>query len=189
MNQKSFNEIGPKPENQKYQSMLSSSSTTSLNVEDSQKSKIIETEQDDHSSGDEVAHDENSSDQQMPSVNRARNNEKKRKRRILFTKTQTFELERRFRQQRYLSAPERENLANQIGLSPTQVKIWFQNHRYKTKRAGSEKNSNSFQGSELPSPSSMKRVHIPLLYKDGKTISHTNDNGFNLHTQNWWQTN
>ena len=64
---------------------------------------------------------------------------KKRKRRILFTKHQTYELEKRFRQQRYLSAHERENLANFINLSPTQVKIWFQNHRYKIKRARQEK--------------------------------------------------
>jgi hypothetical protein len=33
---------------------------------------------------------------------------RKRKRRVLFTKAQTFALERRFRTQRYLSAPERE---------------------------------------------------------------------------------
>ena len=35
---------------------------------------------------------------------------------------QTFELERRFRQQRYLSAPEREQLALSINLTPTQVR-------------------------------------------------------------------
>jgi len=58
---------------------------------------------------------------------------RKRKRRILFTKVQTNELERKFRQQKYLSAPEREHLATAINLTPTQVKIWFQNHRYKTK--------------------------------------------------------
>jgi homeobox protein Nkx-2.2 len=39
---------------------------------------------------------------------------KKRKRRVLFSKAQTYELERRFRQQRYLSAPEREHLASLI---------------------------------------------------------------------------
>ncbi|PAA62939.1 hypothetical protein BOX15_Mlig021296g1 [Macrostomum lignano] len=60
---------------------------------------------------------------------------RKRKRRVLFTKQQTLELERRFHQQRYLSAPEREHLARFVNLSPTQVKIWFQNHRYKMKRA------------------------------------------------------
>ncbi|XP_065111863.1 NK2 homeobox 2b [Paramisgurnus dabryanus] len=65
-------------------------------------------------------------------------NEKRRKRRILFSKAQTFELERRFRQQRYLSVPEREKLAKVLRLTPTQVKIWFQNHRYKVKRARSE---------------------------------------------------
>ncbi|EDV28628.1 uncharacterized protein TRIADDRAFT_9561, partial [Trichoplax adhaerens] len=58
----------------------------------------------------------------------------KKKRRILFTKNQTDQLEKRFRQQKYLSAPEREHLANMIKLTPTQVKIWFQNHRYKCKR-------------------------------------------------------
>lgn len=46
---------------------------------------------------------------------------KKRKRRVLFSKAQTYELERRFRHQKYLSAPEREALANAIRLTPTQV--------------------------------------------------------------------
>ncbi|XP_058812307.1 muscle-specific homeobox protein tinman [Topomyia yanbarensis] len=58
----------------------------------------------------------------------------KRKPRILFSQGQVLELERRFRQQRYLSAPERETLANLLKLTPTQVKIWFQNRRYKSKR-------------------------------------------------------
>lgn len=56
---------------------------------------------------------------------------KKRKRRVLFSKAQTYELERRFRQQRYLSAPEREHLASIIRLTPTQVgKILLRNRRY-----------------------------------------------------------
>eukprot|EP00794_Sanderia_malayensis_P017424 gene17424-19168_t len=63
---------------------------------------------------------------------------KKRRRRILFTKAQTYELERRFMHQRYLSAPEREQLGRMINLSATQVKIWFQNHRYKYKRQKEE---------------------------------------------------
>ncbi|KAF7251581.1 Homeobox protein Nkx-2.8 [Varanus komodoensis] len=46
--------------------------------------------------------------------------EKKKKRRVLFSKAQTLALERRFRQQRYLSAPEREQLAHLLRLTPTQ---------------------------------------------------------------------
>lgn len=34
---------------------------------------------------------------------------------------QVYELERRFKQQKYLSAPEREHLASLIHLTPTQV--------------------------------------------------------------------
>lgn len=90
---------------------------------------------------------------------------KKRKRRVLFSKAQTYELERRFRQQRYLSAPEREHLASIIRLTPTQVKIWFQNHRYKTKRAQHEKGMHDQQNNPLPSP---RRVAVPVLVRDGK---------------------
>ena len=75
----------------------------------------------------------------------------RRKRRVLFTQAQIHELERRFKQQRYLTAAERENLAHLINLSPTQVKIWFQNHRYKTKKskqsATSSTNSQSMSSS------------------------------------------
>ncbi|KAF7635537.1 Homeobox domain-containing protein [Meloidogyne graminicola] len=59
---------------------------------------------------------------------------KKRKRRVLFSKAQTLILESRFAEKKYLSAQEREQLAREIQLQPTQVKIWFQNHRYKTKK-------------------------------------------------------
>lgn len=100
---------------------------------------------------------------------------KKRKRRVLFSKAQTFELERRFRQQRYLSAPEREHLASLIRLTPTQVKIWFQNHRYKTKRAAHEKGMDhhhhqhhhhqSMASGNLQSP---RRVAVPVLVRNGR---------------------
>lgn len=63
----------------------------------------------------------------------------RRKRRVLFSQMQINELEKRFKQQKYLSAPERDQLATYIGLSPTQVKIWFQNHRYKTKKGVNDK--------------------------------------------------
>ncbi|XP_062824361.1 homeobox protein Nkx-2.8 [Anolis carolinensis] len=95
--------------------------------------------------------------------------EKKKKRRVLFSKAQTLALERRFRQQRYLSAPEREQLAHLLRLTPTQVKIWFQNHRYKMKRAkGAERGGGGGglgggEGAPL-----LRRVVVPILVRDGK---------------------
>lgn len=40
---------------------------------------------------------------------------------IVLLLLQVYELERRFKQQKYLSAPEREHLASLIHLTPTQV--------------------------------------------------------------------
>ncbi|XP_030760613.1 homeobox protein Nkx-2.4-like [Sitophilus oryzae] len=94
----------------------------------------------------------------------------RRKRRVLFTQAQVYELERRFKQQKYLSAPEREHLASLIHLTPTQVKIWFQNHRYKCKRQAKEK-AMAEQNQHNQSSSSPRRVAVPVLVKDGKPCS------------------
>lgn len=59
---------------------------------------------------------------------------KQKRSRAAFTHLQILELEKKFNQQKYLSAPERSHLANTLGLTETQIKIWFQNRRYKTKR-------------------------------------------------------
>lgn len=72
---------------------------------------------------------------------RKSNKRTKRKPRVLFSQTQIFELERRFKHQKYLSAPEREQMAQGLKLTPTQVKIWFQNRRYKNKRQKIEKSN------------------------------------------------
>ena len=92
-------------------------------------------------------------------------NTKKRKRRVLFSKSQIFELERRFRQQRYLSAPEREQLARLINLSPTQVKIWFQNHRYKFKKQVGDKGHIIGETMPFMSP---RIVPVPVLVHEGQ---------------------
>ncbi|XP_061099725.1 NK2 homeobox 4b isoform X1 [Conger conger] len=95
----------------------------------------------------------------------------RRKRRVLFSQAQVYELERRFKQQKYLSAPEREHLASMIHLTPTQVKIWFQNHRYKMKRQAKDKVSQQLQqdnGNLCQQQQSPRRVAVPVLVKDGK---------------------
>ncbi|CAF4592709.1 unnamed protein product [Rotaria sp. Silwood1] len=107
---------------------------------------------------------------------------KKRKRRILFTKQQIATLEQRFNAQHYLSAPERELLAKHIGLTANQCKIWFQNHRYKLKRAKQENSSKTgssytdlcFDPNNSPPPPQtqqpIRRVPVPLLVQDGKSL-------------------
>ncbi|XP_034957190.1 homeobox protein Nkx-2.4 isoform X2 [Zootoca vivipara] len=116
----------------------------------------------------------------------------RRKRRVLFSQAQVYELERRFKQQKYLSAPEREHLASLIHLTPTQVKIWFQNHRYKMKRQAKDKAAQQHQHQpqtqtppEGPSlcqqqpqqqqaqAASPRRVAVPVLVKDGKPCPHS----------------
>ncbi|NXT17597.1 NKX24 protein, partial [Syrrhaptes paradoxus] len=95
----------------------------------------------------------------------------RRKRRVLFSQAQVYELERRFKQQKYLSAPEREHLASLIHLTPTQVKIWFQNHRYKMKRQAKDKAAAQQlhpDGTGLCPQHSPRRVAVPVLVKDGK---------------------
>ena len=86
----------------------------------------------------------------------------RRKPRVLFSQQQVFELERRFKQQRYLSAPEREQLANMLKLTSTQVKIWFQNRRYKCKRQKLDRNL------ELSTMSVPRRAPVTVTMRDGK---------------------
>lgn len=69
----------------------------------------------------------------MPSLPPTPKQPQKRSR-AAFSHTQVIELERKFSHQKYLSAPERAHLAKNLKLTETQVKIWFQNRRYKTKR-------------------------------------------------------
>uniref|UniRef100_A0A8D3DPQ3 Homeobox protein Nkx-2.5 n=1 Tax=Scophthalmus maximus TaxID=52904 RepID=A0A8D3DPQ3_SCOMX len=90
---------------------------------------------------------------------------RRRKPRVLFSQAQVYELERRFKQQRYLSAPERDQLAGVLKLTPTQVKIWFQNRRYKCKR---QRQDQSLEMVSLPPPPPPRRVSVPVLVRDGK---------------------
>ncbi|CAB00867.4 Homeobox protein ceh-28 [Caenorhabditis elegans] len=82
-----------------------------------------------------------------PDTINLRSQQQKRKPRVLFTQHQVNELEERFKKQRYVTATEREELAQCLGLTATQVKIWFQNRRYKCKRLAQDR---TLQLSQIP---------------------------------------
>lgn len=93
---------------------------------------------------------------------------KKRRPRALFSHGQVYELERRFAVQKYLTAHEREQLAALLQLTETQVKIWFQNRRYKRKRQQIEqqrlspKTSGKDSGKGTSSPGYATPLHTPV---------------------------
>ena len=61
-------------------------------------------------------------------------NKRKRKSRTAFTNQQIHELERRFLLQKYVTATDRDQIAESLGMTSGQVITWFQNRRAKLKR-------------------------------------------------------
>uniref|UniRef100_A0A8B9P2H7 Homeobox domain-containing protein n=1 Tax=Apteryx owenii TaxID=8824 RepID=A0A8B9P2H7_APTOW len=91
---------------------------------------------------------------------------KVRKPRTIYSSLQLQALNQRFQQTQYLALPERAELAAQLGLTQTQVKIWFQNKRSKYKKI-MKQGSSAPDGEHLhPSSSSLSPCSpgIPPLW-------------------------
>ncbi|CAO1433311.1 unnamed protein product [Diamesa hyperborea] len=73
--------------------------------------------------------------------------------RTAFSPTQLLKLEHAFESNQYVVGAERKTLAQQLSLTETQVKVWFQNRRTKHKRMQQEDDSKSgVGGNHMSSP-------------------------------------
>ncbi|XP_071169617.1 homeobox protein EMX2-like [Mytilus edulis] len=67
--------------------------------------------------------------------------------RTAFSPSQLLKLEHAFEKNHYVVGQERKDLASKLGLTETQVKVWFQNRRTKFKRVKSEEDGDEGEGS------------------------------------------
>ncbi|XP_050357638.1 uncharacterized protein LOC126778206 [Nymphalis io] len=93
----------------------------------------------------------------------SQNGGRKKRSRAAFSHAQVYELERRFSQQRYLSGPERADLAVSLKLTETQVKIWFQNRRYKTKRKQLQMQESGMLAAAAAAANHARKVAVKVL--------------------------
>ncbi|XP_063045391.1 transcription factor LBX2 [Engraulis encrasicolus] len=88
---------------------------------------------------------------------------KRRKSRTAFTNHQIYELEKRFLYQKYLSPADRDQIAQQLGLTNAQVITWFQNRRAKLKRDLEEMKADVESLKKIPPQTLQKLVSMEDL--------------------------
>ncbi|XP_032219241.1 homeobox protein DLX-6 [Nematostella vectensis] len=99
-----------------------------------------------------------------------------RKPRTIYSSFQLRELNKRFIKTQYLALPERADLAAYLGLTQTQVKIWFQNRRSKFKKTLKVSEDNPVKeensGSSTP-PTISWQAHAPSSTESNATAENS----------------
>ncbi|XP_014782257.2 homeobox protein Nkx-6.1 [Octopus bimaculoides] len=102
---------------------------------------------------------------------------KRKHTRPTFSGQQIFALEKTFEQTKYLAGPERARLAYALGMSESQVKVWFQNRRTKwRKRHAAEMASakkKQEQAEELEGTSDLEDDSSDLARSHGMSLDHS----------------
>uniref|UniRef100_T1IQQ5 Homeobox domain-containing protein n=1 Tax=Strigamia maritima TaxID=126957 RepID=T1IQQ5_STRMM len=95
---------------------------------------------------------------------------KKRRKRTSITSSQLQKLEQLFKEEPWPSRESKENLAEEIGMSPQFVNIWFQN-----KRARIKKESHDEETDPTASPQKSPRIKSHFLEKRSR-LAHASSN-------------
>ncbi|KZC06050.1 PREDICTED: H2.0-like homeobox protein [Dufourea novaeangliae] len=90
--------------------------------------------------------------------------------RAVFSSLQRKGLERRFSLQKYITKPDRRQLAATLGLTDAQVKVWFQNRRMKWRHTKEGENA-SITNPDTQKDSAKKLTKDDTKSSVGKTVS------------------
>ncbi|XP_017282894.1 homeobox protein Nkx-6.1, partial [Kryptolebias marmoratus] len=124
---------------------------------------------------------------------------KRKHTRPTFSGQQIFALEKTFEQTKYLAGPERARLAYSLGMTESQVKVWFQNRRtkWRKKHAAEMASAKKKQDSETerlkgtsdveeedddynkpldPNSDDEKITQLLKKHKPGSLVAHTSEN-------------
>ena len=78
--------------------------------------------------------------------------------RTVFSAKQLHELEKVFVNDQYISGQQRRRLSSQLGLTETQVRVWFQNRRIKWRKQKLERKVKAWTGNSL-------RINLGIIPK------------------------
>lgn len=102
---------------------------------------------------------------------------KVRKPRTIYSSFQLRELNKRFQKTQYLALPERADLAAYLGLTQTQVKIWFQNRRSKFKKTLKAVHDNQSTGTPIKIENDVQPSNSPNWQPVSNTSKPATDTG------------